>query len=88
MTTTVTVKGQVTLPKKVREAAGIKPGDKVEVRATASGAVIIERPNAEEDYKARLMRVAKMRVIRGISTDEIMKMTRGDPAEDPPLNRK
>ena len=34
MTTTVTVKGQVTLPKEVREKAGIKPGDKVEVRET------------------------------------------------------
>jgi len=38
MTTTITVKGQVTLPKNVRDAVGLKPGDKVEVRATASGA--------------------------------------------------
>jgi antitoxin PrlF len=37
MTTTVTVKGQVTLPKKVRDAAGIQPGDRVEVRATGIG---------------------------------------------------
>ncbi|HEX2215489.1 MAG TPA: AbrB/MazE/SpoVT family DNA-binding domain-containing protein, partial [Xanthobacteraceae bacterium] len=39
MATTVTVKGQVTIPKQVRDAAGIKPGDRVEVRASASGAV-------------------------------------------------
>lgn len=89
MTTTMTVKGQVTIPKAVREATGIKPGDAVEVRATTAGAVIIEKPKADDDYKARLMRVAKMGLIRDkMTTDEFMKMTRGDPAEDPPLKPK
>ncbi len=46
MTTTITVKGQVTLPKKVRDEVGLKPGDKVEVRATASGGVYIEKQGA------------------------------------------
>jgi antitoxin PrlF len=54
LTTTVTVKGQVTLLKKVRDAAGIQPGDRVEVRAAASGAVIIEKPRAADDYQARV----------------------------------
>jgi AbrB family looped-hinge helix DNA binding protein len=53
-TTTITVKGQVTLPKKVRDEVGLKPGDKVEVRATASGGVYIEKPGASDEYKARL----------------------------------
>ena len=68
MATTVTVKGQVTLPKKVRDAAGIKPGDRVEVRATASGAVIVEKPGTMSDYKKRLYELAERRVIRGITT--------------------
>jgi AbrB family looped-hinge helix DNA binding protein len=85
MTTTITVKGQVTLPKKVREAAGLKPGDKVEVRAAASGGVYIEKPGTSESYRERLDALAKKRLIRGITTDEFMKMMRGDPAEDPPL---
>jgi AbrB family looped-hinge helix DNA binding protein len=86
MATTVTVKGQVTLPKKVRDAAGIKPGDKVEVRATASGGVYIEKAGARDDYKARLYALAKQRLIRDAkTTDEIMKELRGDPAEDPAL---
>jgi antitoxin PrlF len=88
MTTTITVKGQVTLPKKVRDAVGLKPGDKVEVRATASGGVYIEKPGANDEYKARLYALAKRRLIRDISTDELMKMTRGDPAEDPPVNQQ
>jgi antitoxin PrlF len=78
--TTVTVKGQVTLPKKVRDAAGIKPGDKVEVRATASGGIIIEKPRSADDYKAQLYALAKRRVIRGITTDELMEMSRGESA--------
>jgi len=85
MTTTITIKGQVTLPKKVREAVGLKPGDKVEVRATASGGVYIEKPGTSKSYRERLDALAKKRLIRGITTDEFMKMMRGDPAEDPPL---
>ncbi|MFL4971350.1 MAG: AbrB/MazE/SpoVT family DNA-binding domain-containing protein [Xanthobacteraceae bacterium] len=79
MSTTVTVKGQVTLPKKVRDAAGIKPGDRVEVRATGCGTVVIEKPGAADDYRARLNALAKRRLIRGITTDEYMRMVRGDP---------
>ena len=86
MTTTVTVKGQVTLPKKVREAAGIKPGDKVEVRATGSG-VLIEKPRADNDYKARLYALSKQGLFRDkMTTDEFMKEMRGDPDLDPGFN--
>ena len=87
MGTTVTVKGQVTLPKNVRDAAGIKPGDRVDVRATASGAVIIEKPGARSDYKERLYEVAERRIIRGATTDEIMEMTRGY-SEDYPRKKR
>lgn len=86
MATTVTVKGQVTLPKSVRDAAGIKPGDRVEVRATANGSVVIEKPAAASDYRRRLDEVAARRLIEG-TTDEIMLELRGDPGEDPPADR-
>lgn len=87
MATTVTVKGQVTLPKKVREAAGIKPGDKVDVRATASGGVYIEKPGAGDDYKARLYALSRRGLIRDKkTTDEFMKELRGDPDLDPGFN--
>lgn len=78
MTTTITVKGQVTLPKKVRDAVGLKPGDKVEVRATASGGVYIEKPGAGRSYRERLEALAKERIIRDISTDEFMEASRGE----------
>ena len=80
----ISAKGQVTLPKKIRDAAGIKPGDTVKVRATASGSIVIEKPGATEDYEASLRALAKRRIIRGMKTEELMKITRGDPAEEPP----
>jgi antitoxin PrlF len=84
-TIAITVKGQVTLPKWIREAVGLKPGDKVDVRATASGGVYIEKPGARQRYRERLYALAKERPIRDMTTDEFMKLMRGDPAEDPPL---
>lgn len=87
MATTMTVKGQVTIPKDVREAVGIKPGDSLEVRATASGGVYIEKAGTEDDYKARLYALGRERLIRdGLTTDEFMKEMRGDPDEDPGFN--
>ncbi|MEH2471289.1 antitoxin PrlF [Nitrobacteraceae bacterium AZCC 2161] len=82
MTTTVTSKGQVTLPKKIRDAAGIKPGDKVEVRNTASGGIYIGKPGAGGEYLKKLQAIARSHPIRGATTDEIMLELRGDPADD------
>jgi antitoxin PrlF len=87
MATTVTVKGQITLPKQARDAAGIKAGDRVEVRATAAGTLVVEKPDTVDDYRARLYALAERKLIRG-TTEEIMQMTRGDAAEDPPVKKK
>ncbi|QDL98255.1 AbrB/MazE/SpoVT family DNA-binding domain-containing protein [Rhodopseudomonas palustris] len=81
MGTTVTVKGQVTLPKKVRDAAGIKPGDKVEIRNTASGGIYIGKKESEGEYLKKLQAIAKRHPIRG-STDDIMRELRGKPEDD------
>jgi AbrB family looped-hinge helix DNA binding protein len=79
MATKITIKGQVTLPKKVREAAGMRPGDRVEVRATATGAVLIEkRRDALAEYEATLRELMARRPIRGITTDELMELSRGE----------
>lgn len=84
MATTVTVKGQVTLPKSVRDAVGIQPGDRVDVRATASGGIFIAKPREVSDYAAKLEAIAARfpMISDGKSTDEIMRELRGDPDED------
>lgn len=81
MSTKVTVKGQVTLPKAVREAAGIRPGDRVSVRARPEGGVLVEREaNAREqsDFRHTLTAMARRRPLKGFSTEEVMKLTRGE----------
>jgi antitoxin PrlF len=86
---TITVKGQVTIPKDVREAAGIKPGDKLDVRATASGGIYIEKPGALKNYEARLRALAGRRLIRdGMTTDEFMEFSRGETATFRPKRRQ
>ena len=52
MATNVTVKGQVTLPKAVREAAGIRPRDRVTVRVRPEGGVIVEAEVAVKSAEA------------------------------------
>ena len=84
MITTVTSKGQVTIPKSVRKAAGIKPGDKVVVRAASAGGVYVGLPDKASQYEDKLRSLARRRIIRGISTEEIMEMSRG---ESPPVRR-
>ncbi len=38
---TITSKGQVTIPKKIREALKLRPGDKIEIVITKEGEAII-----------------------------------------------
>ncbi|GAA0527027.1 AbrB family looped-hinge helix DNA binding protein [Rhizomicrobium palustre] len=81
MVTTITSEGQITLPEELRDKAGIKPGDEVEITLGATGALVIQKPEAKrksmDEYRQRLLEVANRGIISGITTDEIMEMTRG-----------
>jgi AbrB family looped-hinge helix DNA binding protein len=76
MSTTVTTKGQVTIPKSVRDLLGLKPGTKVEFKAGVHGEIILTRA----DEKRPPSRFAKFigHAGPGLSTDEIMALMRGD----------
>lgn len=80
MTTTVTVKGQVTLPKAVRDAAGIKPGDRVEVRNAPGGGILIARQTRGdiEAFRRQLREVARRQPFKGMTADELTDLTRGE----------
>jgi antitoxin PrlF len=66
----------VTIPKAVRDLLGITAGDNVEFRRGQDGNVVVARV----DGKHPLSRFAKLRCHagKGLSTDEIMALTRGD----------
>jgi AbrB family looped-hinge helix DNA binding protein len=73
---TVTVKGQVTIPKPVRERLGVAPGDVVTFEIAEDGRVVICKARG----RAKPSRFAALRgrAGKGPSTAEIMALTRGE----------
>ena len=57
MSTIVTAKGQVTIPKSIRDFLGITPGSEVDFHRTADGSVMLTRA----DKRRPLSRFAKLR---------------------------
>ena len=86
--TNLTIKGQVTIPKDVRDALGLRPGQPVEFAWNDRGEAVIRAGTlTEADHKRRYEqahasiaavadRFARFR--SGRSTDEIMRDLRGD----------
>ena len=67
LTSTVTTKGQVTIPAKIRKMAGIKPSDKVIFKTTKDRVVIEKIPSLESIFgilanpKVKPLTISKMR---------------------------
>jgi len=80
LATTVTVKGQVTIPKAVRDLLGIKPGNAVSFEMDHDGRVVITKAGAARGRRRRDSRIERIRGSAGpgMSTDEIMALTRGE----------
>jgi antitoxin PrlF len=77
MATAVTSKGQVTIPKPVRDRLGIQPGNAVDFRFEADGRVVLVKVDGARPA-SRFERL-RGRAGEGLSTDEIMALTRGEP---------
>jgi len=76
MPTTVTSKGQVTIPKPVRDLLGLRAGSRVSFHRTDEGRVEL----VPVDKPRHPSPLSKLRghAGEGMSTDEIMALTRGD----------
>ncbi len=76
MATAVTSKGQVTIPKPIRDRLGIERGDAIEFEFAADGRVVMAKVGGRPPTN----RFASLRgrAGAGLSTDEIMALTRGD----------
>jgi antitoxin PrlF len=68
----VTTKGQVTIPRHIRDEFGILPNSEVEFKVE-NQRVYIERKSGVESKFKQLKGVATVKM----STDEIMQLTRG-----------
>lgn len=70
----VTSKGQVTIPKSVRDALDLREGDELLFRVERSRAVVAKTP----DFLALAGTVAVPAGKRGTSWDEVLRSTRAD----------
>jgi antitoxin PrlF len=76
MATTVTSKGQVTIPKPVRDHLGIGPGSQVAFCRAADGTIVIERADGTQQ-PSRFAKVIGS-AGPGPTTDEVMALLRGN----------
>jgi antitoxin PrlF len=74
MTATVTAKGQITIPKAVRDALGVKPGSKVDFKPLDDGHIAIVKQGPKP--KGRFDRFRGVATTK-LTTDQIMALTRG-----------
>lgn len=76
MPTTMTIKGQVTIPKKVREALRLAPGDGVEFAVNADGEVVVRRSGPRAQNPPDRFSAARGRADVKWRTDELMALLR------------
>ncbi|MEO8644707.1 AbrB/MazE/SpoVT family DNA-binding domain-containing protein [Pseudomonas sp.] len=80
MTTTMTSKGQVTIPKPIRDALHLIPGSAIEFSVNAQGEVVLHGHKAKADKTATLDRFEAARGKADIKwrTDDLMALLRGE----------
>ena len=81
MSTTLTSKGQVTVPKRIRDEMQLLPGSPVEFSVNAAGEVVLHRAKAAG--RARAPTRDRFEAVRGRAdvrwrTDDLMKLLRAD----------
>jgi AbrB family looped-hinge helix DNA binding protein len=81
MSTTVTSKGQVTIPKAVRDRLNIKPGNAVDFGLTPDGQVVLSKAGKKPIVPNSRFDRIRGSATTGMTTDEIMALMRGPPAE-------
>ena len=78
MNPALTVKSQVTVPKKIREFLGIGPGERIRFEPLPDGRVAIAPVEARQRKVADPLEAMRGTAKRKLSTDDIMRLTRGE----------
>ncbi|MES2884061.1 MAG: AbrB/MazE/SpoVT family DNA-binding domain-containing protein [Pseudomonadota bacterium] len=77
MATNMTVKGQVTIPKQVRSALRLAPGDGVEFAVNGSGQVVVHKAGVHSAPKRDRFDAARGKAQVKWRTDDLMALLRG-----------
>lgn len=78
MSTTLTSKGQVTIPKQIRDALGLMPGSAVDFAVNRDGEVVIQKAGAPAVQAHDRFEAARGRADIKWRTDELMALLRGE----------
>lgn len=81
MSTTLTSKGQVTIPKRIRDALELRPGTEVEFSVNDRGEVVLHPAKGQKGKRGS--RGDRFDAVRGTAevkwrTDDLMKLLRSD----------
>jgi AbrB family looped-hinge helix DNA binding protein len=75
----ITSKGQVTIPIEIRERAGLLPHTEVRFEVEGDTVRIIREQGSAGGRGKKLLERMRGRATSGLSTDEIMALTRAEP---------
>jgi antitoxin PrlF len=78
MTTVLTVKGQVTIPKPIRDALGLKPGTPVDFGVNKEGQVVIFQAQSAPAMAQDRFEAARGKADVKWRTRELMTLLRGE----------
>lgn len=78
MPTTLTIKGQVTIPKQIRDALGLKPGMPVDFAVNHQGEVVIHRAEGSAKRKPDRFEAARGKADVKWRTQDLMALLRSD----------
>jgi antitoxin PrlF len=76
MTTTLTSKGQVTIPKQIRDALNMPPGCAVQFAVNREGDVVIHKADARTSRKTDRFEAARGKADIKWRTDDLMALLR------------
>lgn len=77
MATTMTVKGQVTISKKVRDALRLNPGDGVDFDVNAQGQVVVQKTGGRSGARRNRFEAVRGKAQIKWKTDDLMALLRG-----------
>ena len=77
MSTTLTIKGQVTIPKQIRDSLGLKPGAQVEFAVNREGEVVLHRTHISGKRKPDRFETARGKADVKWRTQDLMALLRG-----------